>query len=173
MSTQITDRILGLFKSRLQTLEQLLNTADREYSGGVEALLGAKIIDDMLPLGTQIAFTCNQAHHFALWYAGKELTLLEPQIVSLAQAKKTISDTLEELEQVNRNDEKLAETKRIDLPEGRYLMLKGQAYVDDWLLPNFYFHLVTAYNILRKNGINLGKRNFMLHLLPYVEQDNG
>ncbi|MFZ4535135.1 DUF1993 family protein [Propionivibrio sp.] len=41
------------------------------------------------------------------------------------------------------------------------LEFKGQAYLLDWVLPNFYFHVTTAYNILRHNGVEIGKKDFL------------
>ena len=46
----------------------------------------------------------------------------------------------------------------------------GAGYINDFLIPNFYFHLVTAYDILRMSGLDLGKPDYMTHLLPFVKQ---
>ena len=56
---------------------------------------------------------------------------------------------------------------RIDLGD-LYLELSGQSYVDDFLMPNFYFHLTTAYDIIRMAGVPIGKRDFMKHLVPFI-----
>ena len=48
------------------------------------------------------------------------------------------------------------------------ITLDGAAYVDDWILPNFYFHFVTAYAILRSLGVTIGKADYMAHLMPLV-----
>ncbi|MEM8614014.1 MAG: DUF1993 family protein, partial [Cyanobacteria bacterium P01_H01_bin.105] len=44
------------------------------------------------------------------------------------------------------------------------------AYIDDFLIPNFYFHMVTAYDILRMAGVPIGKRDYMMHLVPSLKQ---
>lgn len=46
-------------------------------------------------------------------------------------------------------------------------------YVNEFLIPNFYFHLVTAYDILRMAGLPIGKADYMVHLMPYVRQVEG
>ena len=48
------------------------------------------------------------------------------------------------------------------------IKIDGATYVDDWLVPNFYFHFVTAYAILRREGVALGKIDYMAHLAPLV-----
>jgi hypothetical protein len=58
--------------------------------------------------------------------------------------------------------------KRIDLPAGRFISLPGQLYVEEWLMPNFYFHFVTAYDILRHGGVQIGKADYMAHLAGHV-----
>nr|WP_252736588.1 MULTISPECIES: DUF1993 family protein [unclassified Psychrosphaera] len=47
--------------------------------------------------------------------------------------------------------------------------LVGTSYVNDFLVPNLYFHLTTAYNILRLNGVDIGKKDFMINLAPHVQ----
>ena len=55
-----------------------------------------------------------------------------------------------------------------DLPNGMVFDLTAAAYVRDWALPQFYFHLITAYAILRSQGIDLGKADYVQHLLPHL-----
>ena len=53
------------------------------------------------------------------------------------------------------------------------LQLPGLDYVDEWLVPNFYFHLVTAYDILRHHGVDIGKADYMAHLGPRMRPAAG
>ena len=125
----------------------------------------------MLPFGTQIAFTCNQPRNFARWCDGKPANNLDPDVSSLKQANEHISKTKKVLANVNAEDAKLDEITRVDLGQGLYLELLGSAYVNDFLIPNFYFHLVTAYDILRMAGVSIGKRDYMMHLAPFIRQE--
>ena len=122
----------------------------------------------MFPFGTQVAFTCNQPHNFALWCDDKPANNLNPEVTSVAQAYEYIANTNKRLLTINIEDEKLAEITRIDLGENLYIELSGSAYVNEFLIPNFYFHLVTAYDILRMTGVPVGKRDYMMHLVPLV-----
>lgn len=170
MLSQNIDLIQTFFQSRLDTLEHLLQTGQSHFSDD-ESWLQQRIAPDMFPLGTQIAFTCNQPHNFALWCNGKAVSNLDPEVVSLTQAYEYIANTKKQLSDINVEDEKLAEDIRLDLGEGLYLDLTGSAYINEFLIPNFYFHLVTAYDILRMAGVPIGKQDYMLHLIPFVRQE--
>lgn len=125
---------------------------------------------DMFPCGTQIAFTCNQPRNFALWCDGKSMDNLDPKVTSLVQAYEYIASTKGLLLAIQVEDAKLDEVTRIDLEQGFYVELSGSAYVNEFLMPNFYFHLVTAYDILRMAGVPIGKRDYMIHLAPFVRK---
>ncbi len=169
MPSQSIDSIKTIFQSRLTTLKHLLNLAQMHFSGS-ESFLHERIAADMLPFGTQIAFTCNQPHNFALWCDGKPMANLAPEVPSLALAYEHIANTKRLLWDLNVDDEKLSEVARIDLDQGQYIEMPGRAYVNDFLMPNFYFHLVTAYDILRMAGVPIGKRDYMMHLVPLLKQ---
>ena len=170
MQSQNIDSIKTIFQSRLTTLEHLLQVAQTHFSDS-ESFLQKRIVADMLPFGTQIAFTCNQPRNFALWCDSKPMDNLNPEVTSLAQAYDHIANTKELLASINVSDEKLGESSRIDLGKGLYLEMVGRDYVNDFLMPNFYFHMVTAYDILRMNGVPIGKQNYMMHLVPLLKKE--
>lgn len=170
MQNQNIDSIITLFKSRLSTLEHLLKSAQTHF-GDDESFLQKRIAVDMFPFGTQIAFTCNQPRNFALWCNDKPANNLDPDVKSLVQAYEHIAKTNELLLGISIEDENLAKMTRIDLGESLYIELSGNAYVNEFLIPNFYFHLVTAYDILRMIGVPIGKRDYMMHLLPIVRKE--
>jgi hypothetical protein len=170
MQSQNIDLIRSLFQSRLATLEHLLKSAQAHF-GDDESFLQKRLAADMFPFGTQIAFTCNQPRNFALWCDGKPVDNLDPEVTSLAQAYKHIVNTNQLLSSINVEDTKLAEMTRIYSGQNLYIDLSGSAYVNEFLIPNLYFHLVTAYDILRMAGVPLGKRDYMLHLVPLIRQD--
>ncbi len=168
MQNQNIDIIQTIFQSRLATLEHILKLAQTHFDD--DSFLEKRIIADMLPFGTQIAFTCNQPRNFALWCDGQPANNLDPNVTSLTQAYKHIADTQKLLADINVENEKLAEVSRIDLGESLYVELSGNDYVNEFLIPNFYFHMVTAYDILRMAGVPIGKRDYMMHLVPLVRK---
>lgn len=169
MQSQKINSIRTIFQSRLTTLEHLLKSAQDHFNGS-ESFLQKRITADMLPFGTQIAFTCNQPRNFALWCDGKPMDNLDPEVTSLAQAYEHIANTKELLSSINLEDIKIDEITRIEIGEGLYVELPSSNYVDEFLMPNFYFHLVTAYDILRMAGVSIGKKDYMMHLMPFIRK---
>ena len=169
MENQNIESIKTIFQSRLTTLEHLLKSAQTHFNGS-ESFLQKRIAPDMLPLGTQIAFTCNQPRNFALWCKGKPTDNLDPEVTSLVQAREHIANTKELVSNINIEGIKPDEVTRIDIGEGLYVELTSSTYVNEFLMPNFYFHLVTAYDILRMAGVSIGKRDYMMHLAPFVKK---
>jgi uncharacterized protein len=170
MQNQNIDSIKSLFQSRLETLEYLLKLAQTHF-GDNESFLQQRLAADMFPFGTQVAFTCNQPRNFALWCDGKPVEDLDPDVISLAQAYEHIANTNQLLSSIHAEDTKLAEMTRIYSGQNLYIDLSGRAYVNDFLIPNFYFHLVTAYDILRMTGVPIGKRDYMMHLVPLIKEE--
>jgi len=159
----------SIFSSRLDTLSHLLEIVESHFADDIDSLLQRRIAPDMFPFSTQIAFTCNQPRNFALWCLGKSDNNLNPDVASLADARGHISSTKDLLKSINVSNTKLSEIKRIGFGQGLYVELSGFSYVDDFLMPNFYFHLTTAYDILRMAGAPIGKRDFMLHMVPLIK----
>ena len=169
MQTTQTKQFQAMFASRLDTLAHLLSRAEAAF-GREGSFLDRRIAPDMFPFGTQVAFTCNQPRNFALWCKGEPANNLDPNVTSVQQARTYIDDTRALLLSVSGDDAKLAAMTRIDLGPEIYAEVTGAGYINDFLIPNFYFHLVTAYDILRMSGVDLGKRDYMGHLLPFVRQ---
>ncbi len=169
MASQKIIALQNIFSSRLDTLSHILEIAESHFADDVESLLQRRIAPDMFPFGTQIAFVCNQPRNFALWCLGEPANNLNPNVASLVEARGHISSTKELLTSINVTDSKLSEINRLDLGQGLYAELSGLSYVDDFLMPNFYFHITTAYNILRMAGATIGKRDFMMHLVPSLK----
>jgi hypothetical protein len=169
MENQKITVLQNIFSSRLDTLSHILDVAESHFADEVEALLQLRIAPDMVPFSTQIVFVCNQPRNFALWCLGQSASNLNPEVSSLVEARGHISSTKELLTTINVGDSKLSELNRLELGQGLYAELSGLSYVDDFLIPNFYFHITTAYNILRMAGIPIGKRDFMMHLVPSLK----
>jgi hypothetical protein len=161
--------IKSVFISRLDTLDHILRTA-KQHFGDDASWLDARIAPDMFPLGTQVAFTCNQPRNFALWCQGKPIDNLPESVPTPELAHEHVANTKKLVMSVSVSDAKLAEMKRVELGPTMYVDLPGYDYVADFLMPNFYFHLVTTYDILQMIGSPLGKKDFMLHLLPHIRQ---
>ncbi|AUX23806.1 hypothetical protein SOCEGT47_043360 [Sorangium cellulosum] len=168
MSVSSIASAVEIFTTRLSTLEHLLKTGATHFPGDGDAYLAKRLAVDMHPLGTQVAFTCNQPRNFSLWLNGAPTIDLDPHVESLATALRYIEETKDLLRAVTADDAALSTQKRLELGAGLYADLTGHQYLHDFLMPNFYFHLVTAYAILRMSGVQIGKRDYMVHLIPHV-----
>ena len=160
-----------LFISRLDTLEHVLDVGETQFANP-DDFLHRRLADDMLPFTAQVAFACNQPRGFSQWCAGEPIDNLAPEsITSAATARAAIADTRARVAAITADDAKLDETKRIGLGPGRYCMLPGHQYVSEYLLPNLYFHITTAYAILRMLGAPIGKSDYMRFLAPHVRHE--
>ena len=162
------NELIELFDTRLNTLALLIQQGAAHF--GNDSFLELRLVEDMFPLGTQIVFTCNQPMNFAQWVRGETVSNLDPDVSSVEQVTRLVSETRASLKTVDPAQAVLPQAKRLDFEAGRYAELSGEEYVADFLVPNFYFHLVTAYDILRANGVKIGKANFMAHLLGRVRE---
>lgn len=171
MATQEIAELQRVFLSRLDTLNHILDAGEKHLPG-LGAALQERLAPDMFPLGTQIAFACNQPRGFSQWCAGSPIENLAREVDSVELARSHISQTKELVSGINASDSKLDEVKRIGLGPGRYCELPARQYVGDYLLPNLYFHITTAYAILRKLGVPLGKADFMNFLAPHVKLES-
>ncbi|MEO8366766.1 MAG: DUF1993 domain-containing protein [Pseudoxanthomonas sp.] len=170
MKTQEIAELKRIFLSRLDTLSHLLDVGDKHLPD-FNTALQERLAPDMLPLGAQIAFACNQPRGFSQWCAGRPIENLSPEADSMELARSHISQTKELVSSIDSGDDKLDETKRIGLGPGRYCELPARQYASDYLLPNLYFHVTTTYAILRKLGVPVGKSDFMSFLAPYVRTE--
>ena len=166
---EITE-IKRIFLSRLDTLGHILDVAEKHLD--LEAALQERLAPDMFPLGSQIAFACNQPRGFAQWCAGQPVENLAREVDTLAQARAHIAQTKELVAGISASDTKLHEEKRVGLGPGRHCVLPARQYVNDYLMPNLYFHIATAYAILRKLGVPVGKADFMSFLAPHVRTED-
>lgn len=170
MSNREISELQRLFLSRLATLDHILDVGQKHLPD-FDVALQERLAPDMFPLGGQIALACNQPRGFAQWCAGQSVENLKPDIATLAQAREAIQQAKAMVSAITVDDAKLDEIKRIGLGGGRYCELPARQYVSEYLLPNLYFHITTAYAILRKLGVPVGKADFMAFLAPHVRQD--
>jgi hypothetical protein len=125
-------------------------------------LVNARLAPDMRPLSFQVQVACDSAKGCAARLAGIEAPSHPDTETTLAELQARIAKTIDFLQSVS--------AARIDGSEERTVILKmrtqemqfqGQAYLLSFALPNFYFHVTTAYAILRHNGLDIGKADFL------------
>ena len=125
-------------------------------------LAGCRLVVDMFPLSRQVQVACDSAKGAVARLAGVEIPKHEDTEQTLAELKARIARTVDFIESVP--------AARLDGSEEREVVLKlrgqdvkfnGLQYLLGFAMPNFYFHVVTAYDILRSNGVEIGKRDYI------------
>ena len=128
------------------------------------ALTQYRLAPDMLPFTKQVQIACDAAKNGIARLSGIQAPKFEDNEVTLADLKARIQKTLDYLATVPGNYLDGTEAKEITFPVGRdsTRTMSGEAYLKHWMLPNLFFHVTTAYAILRHNGVDLGKREYLL-----------
>lgn len=136
-------------------------TERRPGSYYAEALLNDRLVFDQFPLKMQVQMACDNAKGGAARLAGIEPPKFEDNENSIAELQKRIEKTLAFVATIKPEQIVAREEERVTLSyfPGKYLTAFD--YATEYLIPNFYFHVVTAYSIMRKNGIDLGKADYM------------
>ena len=127
-----------------------------------EVLTGARLYPDMFALARQIQITCDTAKGAVARLAGAEIPKHEDTEKTVADLKARIDKTIAFIETFKPAQIDGTEEKALTIKLGaREVNWKGMQYLLGFALPNFYFHAATAYDILRHNGVELGKRDFI------------
>lgn len=155
-----------VFQHMLRNLSHVLekgeaNAQARKFDPSV--LATARLAPDMLPFTRQVLIACDAAKNGVARIAGVEAPKFEDNEASFPELKARIQKTLAFLETVPAAKLDGTEDKEITFPVGRdsTKTMKAQAYLTTWVLPNFFFHVTTAYAILRHNGVDLGKTDYL------------
>src|SRR5262249_16024424 len=117
---------------------------------------------DMFALARQVQVACDQAKNGASRLAGVEPPKVEDNEGTIAQLRERGSKTVAYLDTPDTKVIDSPATKEITFPLGpKKGHMKGDDYLNHFVLPNFYFHCAAAYAILRHNGVDIGKRDFL------------
>jgi hypothetical protein len=125
-------------------------------------LVNARLAPDMLPLASQIRIASDHAKGMTARLAGREVPKYEDNEATLDELKARIAKTIAFVESVPAAEFEGSDERSVTLPlRARTLEFTGLRYLIHFALPNFYFHVTTAYDILRHKGVEIGKRDFM------------
>lgn len=132
----------------------------------VEVLLQSRLAPDQFNLIRQVQIACDTAKLGASRLTGKAAPSHDDSEKTLAEVKARIQSTIAYLESFKPEDYKNAATTTVTQPRWEGKTLTGNEYVIHHMIPNLYFHVTTAYSILRHNGVDVGKKDF-LGAMPY------
>jgi hypothetical protein len=125
-------------------------------------LAQARLYPDMFPLARQVQITCDTAKGAAGRLAGIDIPKHEDTETTLAELKQRIAKTVDFIQSVKPGQLEGAESRSIEIKTpNRTLSFTGLSYLNNFVLPNFYFHESISYAILRHNGIEVGKGDYL------------
>ena len=160
------DATVPAFLQILGSLEGLLTKAEAHCKAKniqPEVLLSARLYPDMYPLTRQIQTASDFAAKTCARLTGSEVPSVPDTEKTFEELQQRIAKTVDYLKAFKPAQFEGAEAKDITFPSGpgKTTTLKGQQYLSNFALPNFYFHAATAHGILRHNGVEIGKRDFL------------
>ena len=155
-----------VLKQMLAALQAILaQTSEHVAAKSIEpdALLQARLFPDMFPLIKQVQVAADFSRGITARLAGVEVPAFESNQTTFAELDALLTQTLVFLDSVNPSQFEGKEDSEIVLRPGtpKERKLSGQVYLANYGLPQFFFHITTAYAILRHNGIAVGKRDYM------------
>ena len=166
MAMSMYEASVPVFQNMLRNLQHILdkgeaNAQARKFDPAV--LTAARLAPDMLPLARQILIACDAAKLGVARISGVEAPKFEDNEASFADLKGRIQKTQAFLASVPAKALDGTEDNEVTFPVGRdkTRTMKAQAYLTTWVLPNFFFHVTTAYAILRHNGVDLAKSDYL------------
>jgi len=166
MSLSLYQTTVPVLVRSLTNLATFLDKAATQAAGKKvtpETIADARLILDMLPLKTQVAIACDMAKLAVARLSGVEAPKFENTETTVEQLKTRIHNTIAYIQSVPASKFAGTETApiKLEFPVRSFAFANGLDYVNQWVLPNVMFHVTTVYNILRSNGMDIGKMDFL------------
>lgn len=157
---------VATFVQMLNSLSAVLDKAEAHATSrkiAPDVLPTSRLYPDMLPLTRQVQIACDFAAKTTARLTKAEIPTTPDTEKTIADLKARIAKALEYVKSFKPDQFVGADTREVTFPVGpdKTMTLKGEQYLNNYALPNFYFHVTTAYNILRHNGVEIGKRDFL------------
>ena len=160
------DAVVPAYLQMLNSVTGLLTKAEAHCEAkkiDPSVLLGSRLFPDMLPLSRQIQLVTDFATKGCARLTQSEVPSTPDTETNFAQLKQRLAKTIDYVKSFKPEQFEGAEARDVTFPTGpdKTTTLKGQQFLSAFSLPNFYFHCATAHGILRHNGVEVGKRDFM------------
>ena len=166
MSISLYSATVPVFKQMLMALSDVLKKGEehaqnRKFDPAV--LLQSRLFPDMLPLVRQVQIACDFAKSVPARIAGVEVAAYEDSEQSFAELQQRIAKTLALIEGMTAEQLNGSAVKEVVLRPGtpKEKKLSVEDYALKYGMPQFFFHVTTAYNLLRHNGVEIGKKDYM------------
>ncbi len=166
MTLSMHSASVPVFQQMLGALDGILAKAEAHAAGrGIDpdALLQARLYPDMFPLARQVRVACDFATSVPARLAGVEIPAWEDEGATFAGLRARIASTIGFIETMDATQFEGSGQRTIMLRPGtpKERSIGGEAYLLAYGLPQFFFHVATAYGLLRHNGVEIGKKDYM------------
>jgi hypothetical protein len=163
---------MSMYQASIPQLTKMLTNLSNILKKGEEfakaknidgaVLVASRLAPDMFPLSKQVQIACDQVKNGMARLAGVEPPKFDDNESTFAQLQERIAKTIAFANSIGPDQVDGSETKEIkfSIKEWNFEFV-GEQYLLTWIVPNFYFHVTTAYNILRHNGVEIGKSDYL------------
>ena len=160
------DASVPAFLQILHSLTGLLDKAEAHCKAKniqPDVLLGSRLYPDMLPLSRQVQLVCDFAGKACARLTGSEVPSTPDTEKTFDELRQRLARTIDYVKAFKPAQFDGADARDVTFPAGpdKSITLKGQQFLSSFSFPNFYFHAATAHGILRHNGVEVGKRDFL------------
>ena len=168
MALSMYEISIPMFIHNFKILSQILLKAEKDAEKrkiDKSVFINARLAPDMLPLAKQIQIGTDMVRLGIGRLSGVKAPSFKDNEVTFYDLQKRIKKTITFLEKIKSKQMDGSEVKKIELSIGKrkqvFKFKNGYIYLSQWIIPHFFFHMTTTYDILRANGVNLGKRDFV------------
>jgi len=165
MTISLFQVVVPVYTRQLNNLAGIIQKAVvhcAEHKIDPVALLQYRLFPDMFPLTHQVRFACNHAERGVCRLTGMEPPARENKEATFAELATRIAIAIAFVKSADASKMVGMEDRDITFPVGeKQMTLKGLDYLFQFSMPNVYFHIATAYNILRHNGLQIGKEDYL------------
>jgi hypothetical protein len=161
MHNMVADQCVPLLVALSKLLDKGVAHADAKKFDS-KVLMNSRLAPDMHPLSRQVQIACDMLKNGAARLAGQEAPKFDDNEQTADELKARIAKTIDYVKSLPANAFEGSEDRQITIPiPNRTLEFKGLDYLRQFLLPNFFFHISMVYALLRHNGVDIGKRDFL------------
>jgi len=166
MSLSMYEVSVPLFINNFNILSKILLKAEKDAEKRkIDKLIfiNARLYPDMFPLVLQIQIATDMVRLGVGRLAEVKAPSYEDNEVTFSDLQKRIKKTVSFLKKIKSNQMDGSESKKVEfkIRINNFKFKNGQIYLQEWIIPHFFFHMTTTYAILRANGVKLGKRDFV------------
>ena len=163
-NTMINDLIVNQFVRSLEALNVIIDKAvvhSTEKNFDVNTFMNIKFAPDMFTFCKQVQIATDTAKGAVARLSGKSAPVFKDDETTIAQLQERIKNTIHFVNEFSNCDFTGYESKIVTFPWYAGKAMNGHDYLVTYAIPNFYFHVTTAYDLLRANGVTIGKADFL------------